>query len=126
MASPEKNKYFIEEKLSIINEEKINSLHSIVKKYGIVRKSIRDWANQKEELIMYKKYKYKNHNILRSNIENKKEIIKEIKEEFLNKEYDKLKYIYYEIYNKIDNDINYIYNKILSDIDNIIDDINFS
>ena len=79
--------------------------------------------NQNEEIIKYKKYKNKRSNILRFNMAKKKEIIRELKEEFLNKEYDKLKYIYYEIYNKIDNDINYIYNKILSDIDNIIDDI---
>ena len=55
-----KNKYSIEEKLSIINEAKINSLHSIAKKYGIDRKSIRDWVSQEEELkaqIDYKKYR---------------------------------------------------------------------
>ena len=59
MASSKKNKYSIEEKLSILEEAKAKSLHSIAKKYGIDRKSIRDWSNQEEQLkeqINYKKY----------------------------------------------------------------------
>lgn len=60
MASSKKNKYSIEEKLSILEEAKGKSLHSIAKKYGIDRKSIRDWSNQEEQLkeqLNYKKYR---------------------------------------------------------------------
>ena len=57
-----KNKYSIEEKLSILEEAKAKSLHSVAKKYGIDRKSIRDRKNQEEQLeeqLNYKKYRIK-------------------------------------------------------------------
>ena len=43
-----------------MEEAKGKSLHSIAKKYGIDRKSIRDWSNQEEQLkeqLNYKKYR---------------------------------------------------------------------
>ena len=60
MASSKKIKYSIEEKLSIFEEVKTNSIHSKVKKYGIDRKSIRDWSKQEEllkEQVNYDKYR---------------------------------------------------------------------
>ena len=55
-----KNKYSIEEKLSIINEAKINSLHSIDKKIWNSSQIYQRLGNQEEELkaqISYKKYR---------------------------------------------------------------------
>ena len=43
MESIKKKKYTIEEKLKVLEEIKTNSIHSITKKYGIDRSSIRDW-----------------------------------------------------------------------------------
>lgn len=45
-----KNKYTIEEKLSIINQAKSESLHSLSNKYGIDRKTIRDWIKLEDTL----------------------------------------------------------------------------
>ena len=47
MESIKKKKYTIEEKLKVLEEIKTNSIHSITKKYGIDRSSIRDWKNKK-------------------------------------------------------------------------------
>ena len=45
-----KNKYTIEEKLKVLEEIKTNSIHSIEKKYGIDRSSIRNWQKQEDKL----------------------------------------------------------------------------
>ena len=50
MESSKKNKYTIEEKLKVLEKIKTNSIHSIAKKYGIDRSSIRDWQKQEDKL----------------------------------------------------------------------------
>ena len=50
MGTSKKNKYTIEEKLSIINQAKSESLHSLSNKYGIDRKTIRDWIKLEDTL----------------------------------------------------------------------------
>ena len=45
-----KNKYTIEEKLSLINQAKSESLRSLSNKYGIDRKTIRDWIKLEDTL----------------------------------------------------------------------------
>lgn len=75
--------------------------------------------------IKYKKYNNNSYNILRCDIEKRKVLIKELKRVYLNKEFDKLKYIYYEIYNCISNDIEKMYKEILNGINNNISKYNF-
>ncbi len=75
---------------------------------------------QKETCIKYKKYDFNNNIFLRCDIDKKNSIIKELKRIFLNKEYDRLKYIYYDIFNKTSNNIIYIYETLIKSIDNNI------
>lgn len=67
-----------------------------------------------------------NNQILRCDIDKKNKIIKEIKNDYVNKKIDKLKYIYYEIYNELSNDIDVIYNRITNEIDDIINNDKFT
>lgn len=49
------NKYTIAQKIAVIYEMEKISLHSVSGKYGIDRKSIREWMAQKEDLINQEK-----------------------------------------------------------------------
>lgn len=72
---------------------------------------------QKEMHIKYKKYEKNYNKMLRSELEKKQIIIKELKMIYNNKEYDRLKYIYYEIFNKTSNEIDVIYKVLINNID---------
>ena len=47
---PKKNKYTIKQKLGIIKESNLTSIHAVSAKYGIDRNSVRDWIKQKDLL----------------------------------------------------------------------------
>ena len=47
---PKKNKYTIKQKLDIIKESNLTSIHAVSAKYGIDRNSVRDWIKQKDLL----------------------------------------------------------------------------
>ena len=72
---------------------------------------------QKEMHIKYKKNEKNYNKMLRSELEKKQIIIKELKMIYNNKEYDRLKYIYYEIFNKTSNEIDVIYKLLINNID---------
>lgn len=69
--------------------------------------------NDKEMIIKYKKNKkYINNNIRINNKNNN--LLKELNDDYKNKKYDKLRYIYYEIFNEEQKNIRIIYQKLLS------------
>ena len=69
--------------------------------------------NDKEMIIKYKKNKkYINNNIIINNKNNN--LLKELNDDYKNKKYDKLRYIYYEIFNEEQKNIRIIYKKLLS------------
>ena len=69
--------------------------------------------NDKEMIIKYKKNKkYINNNIRINNKNNN--LLKELNDDYKNKKYDKLRYIYYEIFNEEQKNIRIIYKKLLS------------
>lgn len=79
-------------------------------------------VNQKEVIIKYKRYSINNKKILRSDINNRNIIVKELKRIYENKEYDKLKYIYYELFEETLNDNKKIFNYLLKRVDEYIND----
>ena len=80
--------------------------------------------NIKTKSLLYKKYDNNCNNLLRCDLRNKNKILQIIKNEYYNKEYDRLKYIYYEVYKVIPNNIELAYNKLIKEIDNNIYSIN--
>ena len=46
------HKYTIEEKIKIIDEIEKTSFNSVNKKYGIDKKCLRDWRNNKDKLLI--------------------------------------------------------------------------
>lgn len=44
---PLKNRYIIKQKLDVVKEVEITSIHAVSNKYGIDRETIRDWIKQK-------------------------------------------------------------------------------
>ena len=79
---------------------------------------------QKLMTIKYKILDYNYNKIIRCDIEKKNIIIKKIKEDYKNKKYDKLRYIYYEIYDDTLDDIQVIYYKLISELDDNINRYN--
>ena len=49
-AIPLKNRYTLKQKLDVVKEAEITSIHATSNKYGIDRASIRDWIKQKSNL----------------------------------------------------------------------------
>ena len=80
--------------------------------------------NEKETVIKYKKYEDNRIKILRCDLQKKNNILKEIKKEYNNKEYDKLIYIFYEVYKIVPDNIELAFNKLLKEIDNNVYTIN--
>lgn len=78
--------------------------------------------NQTITKLKYKKLSKNSINLLRSDIQKKNIIIKELNKIYNNSEYKKLKYIYYDIFNKISDDYCLIYKELINKIDERIQD----
>lgn len=59
IAKYKRKTYTIMQKIKIVNELNISTIHELGKKYGISRKNIRRWREQREELekVNFKKVK---------------------------------------------------------------------
>ena len=74
--------------------------------------------------LKYSILSFNKKNILRCEIQKKEFIIKELRRIYINKEYEKLKYIYYELNNKVICDNNFMYSSLINSIDENISKYN--